>query len=144
MKICMTTYFRIVAETNKAIFGLPEVNLGMLPIFSGLAVLPRRVGIGAAKEIIFTGERFGIEKALKLGVINQVVPPERLMEATMEFAKKMRKKNTNLIRLAKYMMNKSLEIPLSAAFEKQKEIFEIFASKFKKENIKELWKEFFP
>ena len=63
---------RIAAEN--AIFGQPEVNLGIIPGYGGTQRLPRRIGPGKAKEVIFADERINAQDALRLGLVERVVP----------------------------------------------------------------------
>ena len=62
----------------KARFGQPEVGLGIIPGFSGTYRLPKLVGQGIAKELIYTGKMIGADEALRIGLVNSVVPPEEL------------------------------------------------------------------
>jgi enoyl-CoA hydratase len=71
---------------SKAIFGQPEVSLGITPGFGGTQRLPRVVGSSKAKELIFTAETIGADEALRIGLVNRVIPNEGLMNAALELA----------------------------------------------------------
>ncbi len=78
----MSCDIRIASE--KAIFGQPEVNLGVIPCFGGTQRLSRLVGTGIAKELIFTGRQVNAEEAKSIGLINKVVPSDLLLEESMK------------------------------------------------------------
>lgn len=81
MQLALACDLRIVAED--AVFAMPEVNLGIVPDMCGTAWLPRLVGNAVAKQLIFLGDRIGAEEALRLGLVNRVVPGNEL-EPTVE------------------------------------------------------------
>src|SRR5205085_7229309 len=65
--------------SEKAKFGQPEVNLGVIPGFGGTQRLARRVGIGRARELCYTADVIGAEEALRIGLVNVVVPAAELL-----------------------------------------------------------------
>lgn len=76
-----------IYASEKASFGQPEVNLGLVPGFGGSVRLPRRVGNSMARELIFTGRRIKADEALRIGLVNRVVPADELIDqarATIE------------------------------------------------------------
>ncbi|WP_159611141.1 enoyl-CoA hydratase/isomerase family protein [Glutamicibacter sp. JC586] len=76
-----------IYASEKASFGQPEVSLGLVPGFGGSVRLPRRVGNAVARELIFTGRRIKAEEALRIGLVNRIVPAEELIDqavATIE------------------------------------------------------------
>src|SRR5436305_13038500 len=68
-----------IYASDKSKFGQPEVNLGVIPGFGGTQRLPRRIGAGRAMELILNGDLIGAEEALRLGLVNQVLPSTELM-----------------------------------------------------------------
>ena len=78
-ELAMACDIRIASA--KARFGQPEVGLGIIPGFSGTYRLPKLVGQGIAKELIYTGKMIGADEALRIGLVNQVVAPEELTGA---------------------------------------------------------------
>lgn len=72
----------------KAKFGLPEVKLGMVASVSATQKLPKLVGKGQAGRLMYTGENISAEEALRIGLVEEVVPPEELMDSAMNFAQK--------------------------------------------------------
>src|SRR4051812_1941826 len=68
-----------IYAADGAKFGQPEVNLGVIPGFGGTQRLARRVGVGRARELVYTGEIIAADKALAIGLVNAVVPKDELM-----------------------------------------------------------------
>ena len=83
-EIAMACTLRIAAETSK--IGLPEINLGLIPGYGGTQRLPRLVGVGRALEMLLTGEQIDAKEAWRIGLVNRVVPPSRLMEEAKALA----------------------------------------------------------
>ena len=108
---------RLMAEGAK--IGQPEVNLGLIPGFGGTQRLARLVGPAFAKGLIFSGEQIDAELALRIGLVNRVVPAAELMGATMELAKRIAAKGPTAVRLAKACINRGLDTDLNTgcAFE---------------------------
>ncbi len=98
---------RIASEN--AIFSQPELNLGIIPGFSGTQRLPKIVGMAKAKELIFTGDRINAEEALKIGLVNKVVPLEKLIEECVEISNRIVLKSQYAIRNAKKSINLGYE-----------------------------------
>ena len=73
-----------IYASEKARFGQPEVNLGLIPGFGGTSRLARRVGVAWAKEMVLTGEPLKAEEALRIGLANRVFPPEELLDAAVK------------------------------------------------------------
>ena len=108
---------RLMADTAK--IGQPEVNLGLIPGFGGTQRLARLVGPAFAKGLIFTGDQIDAELALRIGLVNRVVPAAELAGATMEVAKKIAARGPTAVRLAKTCINRGLDTDLGTgcAFE---------------------------
>jgi enoyl-CoA hydratase len=85
-ELAMSCTFRIASEN--AMFGQPEVKLGLIPGYGGTQRLARLVGRGAASQILVTGEMINAAQALRLGLVNEVVPHTELMETAEAIAKK--------------------------------------------------------
>lgn len=77
-ELAMACHIRIASETAK--FGQPEVKLGLLPGYGGTVRLPRLVGKGRALELLLSGAIIDAAEALRIGLVNRVVPAERLLE----------------------------------------------------------------
>ena len=91
--------------TKKSKFGQPEVNLGIIPGGGGTQRLQRLVGIGKAKELIFTGDIISAEEAERIGLIEKVVEDGAVLEAAIEMAKKIKAKGPVAVTLAKQAIN---------------------------------------
>ena len=74
--------------SDKAKFGQPEVKLGVIPGFGGTQRLARRVGVGRARELCYTGDTIAADEALRIGLVNAVVPPAELAAKVREVADK--------------------------------------------------------
>ena len=86
-ELAMACDFRIAAES--AMFGQPEINLGIIPGFGGTQRLPRLVGEGRALELNLTGDPIGAEEAYAVGLANRVVPDEELFDTALAWARKL-------------------------------------------------------
>lgn len=113
----------IIIAAENARFGLPEINVGVIPGGGGTQMLPRLVGEKKAKELIFTGEFISAEEALRLGLVNRIVPMEKLREAVEELVAKLKGKSPAILRYAKLSVNRSLETPLSMGMASEMELF---------------------
>ncbi|MCG8684710.1 MAG: enoyl-CoA hydratase-related protein [Desulfobacterales bacterium] len=90
-----------IYASEKAVFGLPEINLGLIPGFGGTQRLARLVGNNRAKEMVFTGKNISADQALEYGMVNQIFPHDSLMEETMKTARLMASKGCVALRAAK-------------------------------------------
>ena len=109
-----------VASTD-AQFALPEPHHGLIPAGGSLARLPRMVPYATAMEILLLGERFGAEDALRHGLLNRVVPPDKIMDTSMEIATSMSKLGPLALRKIKETVLKSWGLPLEQAFQIENE-----------------------
>jgi len=110
-ELSLASDIRIAAET--ATLGLTETRLAIIPGAGGTQRLPRLVGKGKAKELIFTGRRVDAKEALAIGLVNQVVAPERLPTAAREMAAMICETGPIAIEQAKYAINHGLETDLN-------------------------------
>ncbi|CUU50544.1 MULTISPECIES: enoyl-CoA hydratase-related protein [Clostridium] len=111
-----------LASTN-AKFGQPEVGLGIIPGFAGTQRLPRLVGKGIAKELIFTTDMIDAKEAYRIGLVNKVYEPEELMEKTIELAQKIMKKGLFAVSLAKSAINNGLNMDTESAYAFEADLF---------------------
>lgn len=95
--------------SDKAQFGAPEVKLGIIPGDGGTQRLPRLVGLGRAMEMILTGDFIDAQEAYRIGLVNKVVPAEKLMEVAMELAQRIASRPPLAGRYAKEAVNRSQE-----------------------------------
>ncbi len=109
-EISMSCDIRIASD--KAKFGQPEVGLGITPGFSGTVRLAKLVGVAKAKELIYTANIISADEAEKIGLVNQVVPAEELMDTAMSMAKRISKQAPLAVRYAKEAINRSLDVDI--------------------------------
>ncbi|MBI9084348.1 MAG: enoyl-CoA hydratase/isomerase family protein [Desulfobacterales bacterium] len=102
-----------VYASENAMFGLPEISLGIIPGFGGTQRLPRLVGINKAKEMIFTGKMIPAAEALAIGMVNKVCAPDELMAAVMKTAGAIAAKGKVSLRAAKQAINSGLGVDLA-------------------------------
>lgn len=118
-ELALACDIRIASE--KAIFGLPEVDLGVAPCYGGTQRLPRLVGKGAALEMLF-GEKIDAQNAYRIGLVNRVVPHEELMEASLAMMKKIVQKAPIAIKYCKKMVHNGMEMSLKDGLDYEAEI----------------------
>lgn len=114
-ELALACDIRIASE--KAKLGQPEVNLGLIPGFGGSQRLPRLVGKGKAMELILTGDVLDAAESHKIGLVEKVVPHEKLMEAAKEMAAKIASKGPAAIRLSKKAIHEGLQVDLDRGLE---------------------------
>jgi enoyl-CoA hydratase len=123
--------------STKAVFGQPEVALGVIPCFGGTQRLPRLIGSGIAKELIYTGRQVKSEEALSIGLVNKVVEHELLIEEAMNMMKAILKNASLAIGFAKVAINRGLEMDIDNGLELEKDIAALsFATDDKDEGMK--------
>jgi enoyl-CoA hydratase len=105
----------MIVASEEALFGHPEVSLGITPGYGGTQRLPRIVGRNAAKELVLTGERISANRAFALGLVNRVVPKDRLMDEARSLAQAILKNAQAATGLAKRAMNRGLDLDLPNA-----------------------------
>ncbi len=122
--------------SSKAKFGQPEVGLGITPGFSGTQRLPRIVGVGKAKELIYTADIINAQEALRIGLVNQVVEPEELMDTAMAMAEKIASKAVVAVKYSKEAINKGLQTDIDSAIAIEANLFGLcFATEDQKEGM---------
>ncbi|MEM2236927.1 MAG: enoyl-CoA hydratase/isomerase family protein [Candidatus Caldarchaeum sp.] len=124
----------LVIASEDAVFGQPEINLGLIPGGGGSQRLTRLIGEKKAKELIMTGERVSASEMAKLGVVNVVAAKERLEETVKNFLDKLLSKPPLALAAAKEAVNAALETSLSAGLRLE---LQLFASLFSTEDQKE-------
>jgi len=134
LELALCCDIRISAEN--AIFGLPEITLGIIPGGGGTQRLPRLVGVGAATELIFLGEMINADKAKQIGLVNMVVPLGRLKGEVEAFASKLIDKPALALRAAKIAMRRGIGIPLKEGLQMEQSLFcMLFGTEDQKEGM---------
>ncbi|WP_300350524.1 short-chain-enoyl-CoA hydratase [Clostridium sp.] len=122
--------------SSKAKFAQPEVGLGITPGFGGTQRLPRLVGIGKAKELIYTGDIIKADEALRIGLVNKVVEPEILMEEAKKMAEKIAANAPIALKLCKDAINRGMQVDIDSAINIEAEDFgKCFSTEDQKEGM---------
>ena len=120
-ELAMACDIRIASE--KARFAQPETGLGITPGFGGTQRLPRIVGLGKAKELIYTCAMVNAEEALRIGLVNKVVPIENLMEEAKKMATAICANAPIAVKLCKDAINRGMQVNIDEAIEIEAEDF---------------------
>ena len=122
-EIALACDIRVMAEG--ALIGQPEVKLGLIPGFGGTQRLARLVGPGRAKELIFTGDNIGADEALRIGLVNRVVPAAEIIEQVTALARKIIANGPTAVRMAKVAVNRGLDSNLTTGNSYEIEAFNV-------------------
>lgn len=134
-ELTLVADIRIAAENAQ--FGLPEIKLGILPGAGGTQRLPRLIGQGRAKELIFSGDFIKADDALRIGLVNKVVPTDQLIEEAKRMARKFVAQGAVALRLAKSSVNEGLRMDLEAGLEYEHKCFSLlFSTEDQKEGMR--------
>ncbi|MCR5410010.1 MAG: enoyl-CoA hydratase/isomerase family protein [Lachnospiraceae bacterium] len=120
-EIAMSCDIRIASEA--AMFGQPEVGLGITPGFGGTQRLARIVGPGMAKQLIYTARNIKADEALRIGLVNAVYPAAELMEQAEKLASTIAGNAPIAVRACKKAINEGLELPMDEAIALEEKLF---------------------
>ncbi len=120
-ELALACDIRLASE--KAKFGQPEVNLGIIPGYGGTQRLSRLVGRGKAIQLICTGEMINAAEAYRIGLVEEIYPPEELMDKAMEMARTIAAKGPLAVVMAKECINRGLDVNLTAGCDLEKANF---------------------
>ncbi|MCQ2442164.1 MAG: enoyl-CoA hydratase-related protein [Oscillospiraceae bacterium] len=120
-ELAMSCDIRICSET--AVFGQPEVGLGITPGFGGTQRLARLVSPGMAKQLIYTGRNIKADEALRIGLVNAVYPAEELMPAALKMAAGIAKQAPIAVRNCKKAINDGLDLNMDDAIALEEKLF---------------------
>jgi len=135
LEVAMCCDIRI-ASTN-AKFGQLEINVGLFPGGGATQRLPRLIGWGRAKELIYTGKIIDATEADRIGLVEKVVPEDKLEEEVQQLAESIADKSPLMIKLAKKVINRGMYTDLAAGLAVERDNFALcFASKDRVEGIK--------
>jgi len=113
LELALCCDLRIASET--ATFGLGEVRLGYMPAAGGTVRLPRLIGSGRAKEVLYFGNRFDAQEAGRIGLINKVVADEDLIAEAMRWSSELARQAPLALKMIKSCVNQSGELGLTGA-----------------------------
>ena len=134
-ELAMACDIRLASENAK--FGQPEVNLGVIPGFAGTQRLPRLVGKGRAKELLYTGDIIDAREAHRIGLVNKVVPAEELMPAALAMMQAIVGKSAIALAYAKTAINRGADTDIYKALELEKDLISLcFATEDQKEGCR--------
>ena len=131
-EISMSCDIRICSDN--ALFGQPEVGLGITPGFGGTQRLARIIGVGKAKEMIYAATNVKADEALSIGLVNAVYPLEELMPAAKKLAGKIARNAPIAVRACKKAINEGLDVDMDKAIVIEEKLF---GSCFESEDQKE-------
>jgi enoyl-CoA hydratase len=120
-EISMSCDIRICSDN--AIFGQPEVGLGITPGFGGTQRLPRLIGASMAKQIIFTGKNIKAEEALRIGLVNAIYPQNELLNEAKKLAKEISKNSVYAIKNSKKAVNEGLQVDIDEGIKIEEKYF---------------------
>ncbi|NUM88837.1 MAG: enoyl-CoA hydratase/isomerase family protein [Bdellovibrionales bacterium] len=116
-EFAMACDFTLASEN--AVFGQPEVALGIIPGFGGTVRLARYVGLARARELILTGRKIKADEALRIGLVNEVVPQARLLERAHAVAQEIRRNSPLAVARAKKLMNQVESLSVDAGLREE-------------------------
>ncbi len=120
LELILCCDIRLACDT--AVFGLPEIQLGVIPDLGSTQRLPRIVGLGIAKELIFTGRRIDAAEALRVRLVDHVYPKAQLMAEAGKLASEIAKIDTRIIQGAKRAANLTISTPLDIGLRMETDI----------------------
>ena len=120
-ELAMACDIRICSDNAR--FGQPEVGLGIIPGFSGTVRLARLVGMGMAKQLIYTGKAIKADEALRIGLVNEVLPQADLMNRAMEIATQIATNAPLAVKAAKLCINMEYDMDVDEAIIYENGIF---------------------
>lgn len=109
--------------SDKSLFGQPEVGLGITPGFGGTQRLARIIGLGKAKEMIYTASSIKSEEAYRIGLVNKVFSPETLLEEAKKIAKKISRNAPIAVRACKKAINEGISLNMDEAIILEEKLF---------------------
>ncbi len=134
-ELSMACDIRLCAE--HALFGQPEVALGVTPGYGGTQRLARLIGEGRAKELIFTANNIKADEAYRLGLVNHVYPAAELMEQAKKLATKIANQAPKAVGYSKTATGKGLQVDIDTAIHMESDLFGMcFATEDQKEGMK--------
>ena len=120
IEIALCCDIRIASENAQ--FALPEVGLGIIPAAGATQTLPRTVGRGRALEMLLTNHRIDSEEAYRIGLVNRIVPKDKLLQAAHEMARKIASYNPIAVRNAKQAVVRGCDLPLAEGLDLEKRL----------------------
>jgi len=120
LELALATTFRLCSPN--AVFGLPEVKLGLIPGYGGTQRLPRLIGEARALEMILTGRSVKADEALRYGLVHQLVENEPLLDAGIEFARRFSGYSLPVLEFARRAVQRAMDLPLHEGLQLEAEL----------------------
>ena len=120
-ELAMSCDIRICSDN--AMFGQPEVGLGITPGFGGTQRLARLVGMGMAKQLLYTARNIDAGEALRIGLVNAVIPQAELLDAALKMAGQIAKNAPIAVRACKKAVNEGMQVSIDKAVEIEEKLF---------------------
>ncbi len=114
--------------SDNAIFGQPEVGLGTIPGYGGTQRLPRLVGSAMALELILSGKKIDAQEALRIGLVNQVLPQAELLDACKKIARLIGKQGPVAVQMAKEALRRGAMMPLGDGLSLEADLFGLISA----------------
>jgi len=121
LELALACDIRIASETSR--FGLPQIKSGLIPWDGGTQRLLRLVGKSKALEMILTGQVIDAQEAYRIGLVNKIVPSDKLMKETMDVAKEMASKGPIALRYAKEAIYKGMDMTLEQGLRLEADLY---------------------
>ena len=133
-ELAMSCDLRVASE--KARFGQPEINLGLIPGGGGTQRMSRLVGLGHTMRLVLSGDMIGAPEAKEIGLVEMVVPAEELREKTLELAARIASKSPLTLSIAKQAVRAGEQLPIEDGIKYERDIFCLaFSTEDKKEGV---------
>jgi enoyl-CoA hydratase len=134
-ELALACDIRIASEN--AIFGQPEIKIGVIPGGGGTQRLSRLIGLGKAKELLYTGDSIDAQEAYRIGLVNKLVPVESLMDEAKKMALKLLRQPGFALKIIKMVVNDGINMDLRSALAYEARCFEIlFSTEDQKEGMR--------
>lgn len=133
-ELAMSCDLRVASD--KARFGQPEINLGLIPGGGGTQRMSRLVGLGHTMRLVLSGDMIGAAEAKEIGLVEMVVPAEELHEKTIELAAKIASKSPLTLTIAKQAVRAGEQLPIEDGIKYERDLFCLaFSTEDKKEGV---------
>lgn len=135
LELAMACDIRVASE--RAVLGQTEIDIGLIPGGGASQRLPRLVGLGNALRLTLTGDRIDAQEALRIGLVDEVVPHAQLANRTLEVAEKIATKSAVAVRLAKAAIRAAARLPMDQGLRYEQALFALaIASEDKEEGVR--------
>ncbi|MBI4387768.1 MAG: enoyl-CoA hydratase [Candidatus Omnitrophica bacterium] len=134
-ELAMACHMRI--SSDRAKFGQPEINLGLIPGFGGTQRLARLCGISKARELCLTGDMITAQEAFRIGLVNRVVPDNEVLKQTVALAKKIASKSAQAVQLIQEAISEGMKKSLEEGLAQEGKLFgKVCKTSDKKEGVR--------